>query len=407
MSIKTITRCLYIPIGLSLYLFFILPLNGQNVIGGMEPTPTALLDIQSTDKGLLVPRLSTEQRLAIEQPATGLMIYNTTLHCLELNIGTKDQPVWSCIMQPTLISQINCQEVTLEGALYDGWPAERVSISVPYEGGNGLSYVTQNYASTGVTGLTATLSSGVFDEEAGQLLFTVTGTPSGIGTASFSINIGDLNCEINLEVTVAPPSMCGAYVAAGVWKQFMCHNLGAITSADPFMPSWELIGDYYQWGRAALAAAGPSGPGTSQVTQANSGPVSGWNQTVAPNGSWSDAMKTANDPCPKGYRVPTLSEWQGVLNTALNSRNFIGSNWSNTSTNYTTGLRFGSSLFLPAAGYRDSSSGELYVRGNDGYYWSSTEISSSDAWTLGFNSSSALTLNINRAYGFSVRCIAE
>jgi hypothetical protein len=50
----------------------------QNVgIGTQSPDNSAVLDIQSADKGLLIPRLSTEQRNAINSPATGLMIYQT------------------------------------------------------------------------------------------------------------------------------------------------------------------------------------------------------------------------------------------------------------------------------------------------------------------------------------------
>jgi hypothetical protein len=40
--------------------------------------------------------------------------------------------------------------------------------------------------------------------------------------------------------------ICGAYVAAGVWKQFMCHNLGADASLDPFTPVQGIHGNLYQ-----------------------------------------------------------------------------------------------------------------------------------------------------------------
>ncbi len=50
---------------------------------GDAPDNSAMLDIQSTDKGLLIPRLSTTQRDDIAAPAVSLMIYNTTTACLE------------------------------------------------------------------------------------------------------------------------------------------------------------------------------------------------------------------------------------------------------------------------------------------------------------------------------------
>lgn len=46
-------------------------------IGTQSPDHSAVLDIQSVDKGLLIPRLSIEQRNAIKKPAIGLMIYQT------------------------------------------------------------------------------------------------------------------------------------------------------------------------------------------------------------------------------------------------------------------------------------------------------------------------------------------
>lgn len=46
-------------------------------IGTNTPSSTAILDIQSTSKGLLIPRLTLAQRNAISTPATGLLIYQT------------------------------------------------------------------------------------------------------------------------------------------------------------------------------------------------------------------------------------------------------------------------------------------------------------------------------------------
>lgn len=57
----------------------------QNVgIGTSTPDASAQLDISSTNKGLLPPRLTTEQRNAINNPANGLIIYNTSTYTLEI-----------------------------------------------------------------------------------------------------------------------------------------------------------------------------------------------------------------------------------------------------------------------------------------------------------------------------------
>lgn len=51
----------------------------ENVgIGTSNPDASAVLDLQSSNKGLLIPRMSLEQRKNINRPATGLMIYQTS-----------------------------------------------------------------------------------------------------------------------------------------------------------------------------------------------------------------------------------------------------------------------------------------------------------------------------------------
>jgi hypothetical protein len=55
----------------------------QSGINTNTPDPSAILDVYSTNKGFLPPRLTTAQRDAIGTPAAGLMIYNTTVNCLQ------------------------------------------------------------------------------------------------------------------------------------------------------------------------------------------------------------------------------------------------------------------------------------------------------------------------------------
>lgn len=51
---------------------------------GASPDPSAMLDVASTSKGLLMPRMTTAQRDAITSPADGLMIVNTTSNCVNI-----------------------------------------------------------------------------------------------------------------------------------------------------------------------------------------------------------------------------------------------------------------------------------------------------------------------------------
>jgi hypothetical protein len=56
----------------------VFPATGSAGIGTTSPTSSALLEMVSTTKGLLIPRMTAAQRNAIASPATGLMIYQTT-----------------------------------------------------------------------------------------------------------------------------------------------------------------------------------------------------------------------------------------------------------------------------------------------------------------------------------------
>ena len=47
---------------------------------GTTPNSSAMLDIKSTSKGLLTPRMTTAQRNSIVSPATGLMVYDTDVN---------------------------------------------------------------------------------------------------------------------------------------------------------------------------------------------------------------------------------------------------------------------------------------------------------------------------------------
>ena len=67
----------------SLFLFAIifcsLTSHAQVGIGTTNPDASSMLDITSTSKGLLVPRMTTAQRNAITTPSNSLLVYDTTL----------------------------------------------------------------------------------------------------------------------------------------------------------------------------------------------------------------------------------------------------------------------------------------------------------------------------------------
>jgi len=71
MKTKILTTVLVL---LSLGLFAQVSINTD----GSSPDGSAMLDVKSSDKGMLVPRMSTAQRTAISSPATGLLVFDET-----------------------------------------------------------------------------------------------------------------------------------------------------------------------------------------------------------------------------------------------------------------------------------------------------------------------------------------
>lgn len=72
--------------------------TAQTGIGTTTPDVSAKLDISSTTKGLLVPRMTATERGAIATPAKGLLIYQTDGEAgFYVNTGTSSAKVWTRI----------------------------------------------------------------------------------------------------------------------------------------------------------------------------------------------------------------------------------------------------------------------------------------------------------------------
>jgi uncharacterized protein (TIGR02145 family) len=202
---------------------------------------------------------------------------------------------------------------------------------------------------------------------------------------------------LNMVGGTAAPLTSTVFTAPGVSKVFLAHNLGADNSLDAHTPVQGIHGNYYQWGRIGSVANASTSAGS----------IGGWKTAPAANGAWADGSKTANDPCPTGYRVPTKDQWDLV--DSYNAQTTTGS-FTSSETNFASARHFGAGvnkLTLPAAGYRNDSNGALINRGSNGYYWSSTENGSSNANILYFSSINASPSANNRRHGFSVRCVLE
>ena len=76
---------------LSLMIFGSIAMNAQSVsvnTDGSTADASSILDVKSTTKGMLVPRMTTAQRTAIPTPANGLLVYDTDVKSFWYYNGT-------------------------------------------------------------------------------------------------------------------------------------------------------------------------------------------------------------------------------------------------------------------------------------------------------------------------------
>ena len=202
----------------------------------------------------------------------------------------------------------------------------------------------------------------------------------------------------------------GAYVTYGTvvspaGKCWLDRNLGATRVAIAYNDS-AAYGDLFQWGRLddghqirtstiSTDLSTSSNPGNNYyiANSACSTSVSPYcNWLATPDNNLWQGVSGVNNPCPSGFRLPTLAEWTDEINAG---------GWTGHAST------FASSLKLTVAGYRPYTTGTLTYVGSYGYYWSSLISSTTRSYYFYNYSSSSTTTRTYRASGFSVRCIRD
>ena len=201
---------------------------------------------------------------------------------------------------------------------------------------------------------------------------------------------GTSTLAVNHVVTsgVAPVEKSVTYstvknIAGETTKCWITSNLGATNQATAVSDATEAsAGWYWQFNRKQ----GYKHDGTTRT------PATTWVSSISENSNWT----SANDPCTielgSVWRIPTNTEWTNVD---------AGGSWSTWTGPWNSGLK------LHAAGFLSSSTGVLTNRGSIGYYWSSTQFSSSNGSHLYFSSSNCGVSNSVKAIGFNIRCLRE
>lgn len=391
--------------------FLVITLNGhaQVGVGTTTPNASAVLDVTSTSKGLLPPRMTDAQKNAITSPVAGLMLW-----CSDCGANGQMQVFngleWTDMNGSPSITASSNGTANVSAYTVSGTSSGTLTTGVPATG------ITQTIIATVVSVGTYNISStsngvtfagnGTFSATGNQnVVLTATGTPTNSGSNSFSLNTVP-TCSFTK--TIASASPCGsstvtfmyngASVTYGVVmgagsRCWLDRNLGAsqvaTSSTDPLS-----YGDLFQWGRGAdghqlrtsnttYDLSNNDQPGHADFILSND-----WMETQNDN-LW-QGVNGVNNPCPTGYRVPTMEE-QNTERLSWNTANSEGA--------------FNSPLKIPNAGDRDGNSGSVNPD-NYGNYWSST-VYNTFAYYLDFNPAAAIIYNWRRSCGMPVRCIKD
>ena len=123
-------------------------------------------------------------------------------------------------------------------------------------------------------------------------------------------------------------------------------------------------------------------------------------------GSESNPIKTAYDPCPNGWRIPTGDELSKLSQnhsswTIVNDQNGY---WFSGTNTYSTEVP---RIFFPAAGYRYDVNGKADLRGEYALYWSSNSTTHYGYYLDSYKTSVRCKGAAYRARAYAIRCVQE
>lgn len=216
----------------------------------------------------------------------------------------------------------------------------------------------------------------------------IAGTGYGIEVMFKTDYCGTSLSKTHTAGTIAPVNKTVNYSTVqtnltGSNKCWITQNLGADYQAIAATDATESsAGWYWQFNRKQ----GFKHNGTTRT------PNTTWITSISENSDW----LPANDPCTlllgSDWRLPTYTEWETAD---------VNSGWDNYNETYASVLK------LHAAGNLGNSNGSLNNRGLLGFYWSSSQYSSTLGWDLNFNSGGSNMDFYGKAVGLSLRCIRD
>ena len=329
-----------------------------------------------------------------------------------LNIGGSSCLLSRTILPIGVVSGLNCVTATNNGKLVSGVEVSEVSTLISYLGGNAGTYNGHVIASTGVTGLTATLSDGVFANGNGSLFYAIKGKPSSSGTASFTITVGGKTCSFTRIVNPTSGYGLGVSDASGIQyksvfigeQEWMAENLRTTKYSDGSIINGSNTITNSNWYSDQMAKW--CNYGNSSSNDLVYGKLYNW-YVINP------ASNGNKNVCPTGWHVPSLQDWN-LLITYIGGSEVAGgllkdasqatSSWLTPNTNATDFYKFKA---LPG-GIRGQS-GVFDDLNYYGYFWTSTEFNemTSEAKLLLYQFGKIESRKIYKSDGISIRCIKD
>ena len=159
------------------------------------------------------------------------------------------------------------------------------------------------------------------------------------------------------------------------------HNIGTTSSME--------YGNYYQWGNIHVQGSYNAASYGNMYETINTTDIAGWYS--APN-CWDVAMCYGET----WIKSLTMVQWQELIDNCTWK-------WSDDDKVYYVTGPSGTTIVLPAAGYKDGR--KAIHAGTDGYYWTTTrnEQNTKEAYCVHFNKDKIEIIPMDRAYGLSVR----
>ncbi len=349
--------------------------------GNLTPAPSSGLDINFSDKGVLIPRMTLNQRDAIAAPAEGLIVFctNCGLNGMgRLSIFTNGN--WMTLNSCNLPAPAEGTHTLGTGQLTWNWTAVtgatgyRWNTVNNFDNASDLGNVTSRTESVTQCNITyaryvwAYSGCGVSPPAMLQKLVPssvctfVCGNPlvdSRNGKSYNTVQVGSqcwMAQNLNVGTRMTPPNWIP--VQNGAIEKYCLYNDESLC---------DIYGGLYAWNEAMNYAIYPYSPGI----------------------------------CPAGWRLPVQNDWNNFGGNGGMMKETGTAHWQSPNTGATNWLGF-TGL---GGGYYYS--GTFYEYMQTGRFWTSNESGSTYAWSsyLVYNSSVLNQTPYNKTAFLSVRCL--